>query len=162
MPTGTTATNITGCFLARKYRCRMLADRILPNALNIPGGEFASGYNGSCGQYMTAAMLHIYDPVRWPMTAATVANLVTEGLAHGWADPVLHGGETMAHAVAQLQFHGVAVTWIAYQEPLQADWRGALAQYAGIYPIGLELARGGALIGDEASLQYHFILVVGL
>ena len=143
------------------------ADRILPNAQNIAGGEFASGYNGSCGEYMTLGMLHIYNPAKFPMTGAVLAALVRE--ADSKFGAASNGSETMGSAVKQLSAHGVALTWVACKLdaqgnalPLTVDWKNAIQQWSGIYPIGLELANAQALVGDERGLHFHFVLVAGL
>jgi hypothetical protein len=142
-------------------------DRVLPNAQNIAGGEFASGYNGSCGEYMTLGMLHTYDPAKWPMTGSELAALVREAdVKYGAASS---GAETMGSAVKQLSACGIALTWVAcrldasgHALPLSVDWKNAIKQWAGTYPIGLELANAQALRGDEAGLHFHFVLVAGL
>lgn len=143
------------------------ADRMLPYAANIAGGEFASGYNGSCGEYMTLGMLHTYDPAKYPMTGSELAALVREAESQFGASS--SGAETMGSAVRQLSAHGIALTWVACRLdsqgaalPLAVDWKNAISQWAGIYPIGLELANAQALSGDEQGLHFHFVLVAGL
>lgn len=143
------------------------ANRVLPNAQNIPGGEFASGYNGSCGEYMTLGMLHVYDPVHYPMTGYMLASIVTD--AHNKYGAGANGTETMGSAVRQLSGRGIALTWVACRLdaqgnaiPLTIDWKNAITQWAGIYPIGLELANAQALRGDQVGLHFHFVLVAGL
>lgn len=144
-----------------------MPDRVLPNAANIPGGEFASGYNGSCGAYMTLGMLHVYNPAGFAMTGAVLANVVRE--AHSRFGAGANGTEAMGSAVKQLAAHNVAVTWVACKLdargnalPLAIDWKNAIQQWAGIYPIGLELGNAQALRGDQVGLHFHFVLLVGL
>lgn len=120
--------------------------------------EFA-GFNGDCGETAELAALHVIDPMKWPMDAATLDTIVRRDIGKGWASA--NGAEPLSAIASDLTLAGVAYINHGYGEPLSYSWRAILNAQGGIRPITLEVAAAGNLPGDEPGVRYHFITCLG-
>jgi hypothetical protein len=117
------------------------------------------GFTGDCGQTAELAGLHVIDPVKWPLDAATLNAIVRRDIGQGWASS--NGAEPLSAIAADLTLAGVAYTNHGYGEPLGYSWRAIFDQWGGIRPLVCEVAVAGNLPGDEPGVRYHFITCLG-
>jgi hypothetical protein len=117
------------------------------------------GFTGDCGETAELASLHVVDPVKWPLNAATLGAIVKRDIGTGWTSA--NGAEPLSTIAADLALAGVAFINHGYGEPLGYSWRAILDAQGGMRPLVLEVAVAGNLPGDEANVRYHFITCLG-
>jgi hypothetical protein len=117
--------------------------------------EFCAGFNGDCGETAELAGLHVVDPVKWPLDAATLKSIVQRDIGKGWASA--NGSEPLSAVAGDLALTGIAYINHGYGQPLGYSWRAILDQWGGIRPLVCEVAVAGSLPGDEPGVRYHFI-----
>jgi hypothetical protein len=121
--------------------------------------EFCAGFTGACGETAELTGLHVIDPVKWPLNAATLGAIVRRDIGKGWASA--NGAEPLSAIGSGLALEGVAYINHGYGEPLSYSWRAILDQWGGIRPLVCEVAVAGNLPGDEPGVRYHFITCLG-
>jgi hypothetical protein len=117
------------------------------------------GFTGDCGETAELAGLHVVDPVKWPLDAATLDGIVRRDIGKGWASA--NGSEPLSAIASDLALAGVAYINHGYGEPLSYSWRGIFDQWGRIRPLVCEVAVAGNLPGDEPGVRYHFITCLG-
>jgi hypothetical protein len=147
---------------------RMLPEPVIRLTQFYRQKDDGTQFHGTCGQAalavcMAAARGH---PTDFAGVGELMIHLTRAMIAAGLAAP--NGASRLTALAAQARAEGCAITleW-PYQEPLAAEWRAVLAQYAGVQPIVLQVARGEALCDaetgarDDPGLRYHAVAIVG-
>lgn len=128
-------------------------------------------YHGDCGELATLAALHPLDPARWPLTLATLNQMVADEIKVGDADPALSGGQNIPHLDDYLRRMGIEhTTYCSYAGPLPGnapfkpfsldelhiELKMTADPGLRLCPDIIEWANGGALPGDESGVRYHY------
>lgn len=135
-----------------------MSDQVLLPAPVGHMSEFVGGYNGDCME--TALAVCVAAARGETLTADLIVNFDEDMRRLGLAQT--NGATTIGECIAYAQHRGCEVLVdIGYAEPFNGDCRALLREHAGVHPILLNVANGEALRGDEATLHYHGIAVVG-
>jgi hypothetical protein len=134
-----------------------MAMRLIPNAAAM--SEFVAGYKGACGETAEVCVLHVINPVRYPLNAAELASVVKRDIDHQWAGA--NGAEPLSAIANDLALEGIKHTSYGFSQPPRFDWRAVLHQWGGVKPLIFEYALASRLPGDEAGVHYHFNACLG-
>lgn len=127
----------------------------------LPNAHSMSEFQGRSGDCMWDGLLGALATIgRAELTPAALNHMVDVAIAHGWASS--NGAAPMSSVSAYLDMLGIPHTTYGYAEPFNIDWQGVVREYAGHYPLVMEVAQGGRLPGDEAGVHYHgFSILAG-
>jgi aryl carrier-like protein len=146
----------------------MLPDPVIRMTQFYRQKDDGTQFRGTCGQTALAVCIAAArgTPSDFEGVGELMIHLTRAMIARGLAAP--NGASRLAALAEQARTEGCAVALeLTYQEPLLADWRMLLREYAGAQPIVLQVACGEALrdaetgAHDDVGLRYHAIAIVG-
>jgi hypothetical protein len=130
--------------------------------LNLQAMSEFAGYNDACGPNAEAMALAAVGTE--PESVREMTAIRSRDIARGWFTP--GGGEPLSSMYLDLTTYerGIQVVqYVPFAQP--GDWlsalRPALVRYAGIYPCAIEVGNAQNLWGNEAGVQWHFVLIAG-
>lgn len=138
----------------------VLVHRQLPAITAL--SEFIGGDHDACGPYAEEEGLAAQangETLSWQHAEA----IRKRDIVKGWFTP--GGGEPIASVYNDLiTFESVhIIDYDTYSETLDMNSiRTKLIQFAGTYPIVIEVAAAHNLPGNEAGVNYHFVTIVGI
>lgn len=134
--------------------------RELPKQLSL--SEFLAGSNASCGPDAELEALNELTAGNI-LDANHLAAIQKRDAVLGWFSPT--GGEPLSSIYNDInKYENVhLIQYISYSNTPNADAiHAALINYAGTYPIVVEVGNASALPDNESGVHYHFVTITGI
>lgn len=134
--------------------------RELPKQLSL--SEFLAGSNASCGPDAELEALNELAAGNI-LDANHLAAIQKRDAVLGWFSPT--GGEPLSSIYNDInKYENVhLIQYIPYSNTPNADAiHTALINYAGTYPIVVEVGNASALPSNESGVHYHFVTITGI